>query len=64
MCRELRKDVFASTSAQMKEKKRCKVDFLLHRFSTSFIAGFPHVSYGFFRTEWFVGAAPARQYGI
>jgi hypothetical protein len=54
MCRELRKDVFASTSAQMEEKKRCKADFLLHRFSTSFLAVFPHVSYGLLGTEWFI----------
>jgi hypothetical protein len=57
MCRELREYVFASTSAQMKEKRRCKAEFLLHRFSTSFIAGFPHVSYEFSASERFIGAS-------
>ena len=57
MCRELRKDVFASIELQMKEKKRCKASFLLHRFSTFFLGGFPHVSYGLSENGGFIGGA-------
>jgi hypothetical protein len=57
MCRELREDLFATIDAQMKEKRRCKADFLLHRLPTSSIAGFPHVLYGFSASEAFIGAS-------
>jgi hypothetical protein len=55
VCRELRKYVFAAIAVQMKEKKRCKGGFLLHRFPTAFITGFPHLSYGFFEILRFIG---------
>ena len=61
MCRELRNDVFATISAQMKEKKHCNAPFLLHRFSTALFRGFPHVSYRLFEVEGFIGVAPGRR---
>jgi hypothetical protein len=57
MCRELRKDVFAAISAQMKEKKRCNAGFLLHRFSPSLFGGFPHVSYCGLETVRFIAGS-------
>ena len=57
MCRELREDLFATIAAQMKEKRRCKPDFLLHRFPTSTIGGFPHVSYGLSASEASIDAS-------
>jgi len=54
MCRELRKDVFATISAQLKEKSRCKAEFLFHSFPTASNTVFPHVSYRLSKTEGFI----------
>jgi hypothetical protein len=60
MCRELRKDVFAAISAQMKEKSRCNAGFLIHRFPPLLFGGSPHVSYRLLKTARFIEGQVAR----
>jgi hypothetical protein len=55
MCRELRKDVFASNADQLKDKKHFDVDFVLHSLSTHVFPCFPQASYGLFKTKVVLG---------
>src|SRR5271168_1613331 len=41
MCRELRKDSFATSRGQIKQKSGCKRRFVIHSFSTRLFPTFP-----------------------